>query len=117
MGRWWLGNDFSAMAGKVAIGALVVLLINRAGFAQNQPVAEAPVEDATVAPAEEAPAEETPAVEMAAEQPAADPAAPTDAETEATADEAAGQQTAPPPQAGDFERLEQDFSSFLHFSV
>lgn len=102
MGCWWLRKDFSAKAGIMALGALGLLLVSSSALGQNQPdqpEAEAPAEEA-VTPAEEV---VTPAPDASAE-PAPDEAAAQPAE-------------APPPQAGDFERMEADFSSFLHFAI
>lgn len=88
MGHWWLGVGMAARVRFTALSAAVIILSNSTAWAQVEPEAEAT---------------ETPA-------PTVDPATP-DAETAEPAPEA------PPPEAGDWKRLEDDFANFLHFSV
>lgn len=99
MGRWWLGVRFSAVARNVSIGAMVIALAGSGVFGQEAPTPEEP------APTTEQPSTEAPPPDTTA---APDSTPPTEGTT--PTEQA-------PPQAGDFDRMEADFSGFLQYAI
>ena len=101
MGRWWLGVGFSAVARNVSIGAILIALASGRAWAQAEPKAEEP-----------APTAEQPSTTPPAETTTQEATPPTEGTTPAE-----GPASQPAPQAGDFKRMEDDFSGFLQYAI